>query len=245
MTSSAVEAAACDGFTGHGRPSPMVADAARALTPGEALPVPHWRGRLHTWAFTVALPLGVVLVLFAGHRAARFAVAVYMGSLTAGFGVSAAYHRLSCSPVARRRLRRLDHSLIFVVIAGTYTPVCVLALPERWGIPLLVVVWAGAVTGIILKNVRGTDTANALYLLLGWAAVMAIPAIIEHLPVASLVLMVSGGVAYTIGAVVLFRRRPDPSPRIFGYHEVWHACTVAASACHFTMVCVLVAATRA
>jgi hemolysin III len=211
----------------------------------EELLLPRWRGRLHTWAFAAALPLGVVLVLLADHPAARIAVGVYATCLCAGFGVSAAYHRLARSPVARRRLRRLDHSLIFVVIAGTYTPLCVLALPERWGVPLLVTVWVGAVVGVVLKNVRGADTANSLYLVLGWAAVMASPAIVEHLPVAALALMLSGGLAYTLGAAVLFRRRPDPAPAHFGYHEVWHACTVAASGCHFAMISLLVASTRA
>ena len=208
--------------------------------PGELL-LPQWRGRLHTWAFFAALPLGVVLLVVAEPTAARVAVAVYVACLTAGFGVSAAYHRLARSPVARRRLRRLDHSLIFVVIAGTYTPLCVLALPGRWGVPLLVVVWAGAVAGVTLKNVRGVDAANSLYLILGWAAVIASPAIIRHLPAGPLTLMLAGGLAYTIGAVVLFRRRPDPSPARFGYHEIWHGCTVAASGCHFAMITLLVA----
>ena len=212
--------------------------------PAELLP-PQWRGRLHTWAFFAAPPLGVVLLVVAERFTARVAVAVYVACLTAGFGVSAAYHRLARSPAARRRLRRLDHSLIFVVIAGTYTPLCVLALPERWGTPLLVVVWAGAVAGVALKNVRGVDAANGLYLILGWAAVIASPAIVRHLPPAALVLMLAGGIAYTIGAVVLFRQRPDPSPTRFGYHEVWHACTVAASGCHFAMIALLVASTNA
>jgi hemolysin III len=118
----------------------------------------------------------------------------------------------------------------------------VLALPERWGVPLLVVVWAGAAAGVVLKNIRGLHAANSLYLILGWAAVAASPAIIRNVQVGALALMLGGGVAYTIGAVVLFRRRPDPSPARFGYHEVWHACTLAASACHFAMVSLVVIA---
>jgi hemolysin III len=207
--------------------------------PGE-LVLPQWRGRLHTWAFFATLPLGMVLLLLADRPAARVAVAVYVACLAALFGVSATYHRLARSPTARRRLRRLDHSLIFMLIAGTYTPVCVLALPEHWGIPLLVVVWAGAVAGVALKNIRGFHAANSLYLVLGWAAIAASPAIIHNLPVGALALMLAGGVAYTAGAVVLFRGRPDPSPARFGYHEVWHACTLAASACHFAMVALIV-----
>lgn len=224
--------------------TPWDGGVASSPGPGE-LPLPQWRGRLHTWAFVAALPLGTVLLVVAEHTAARVAVAVYAACLTAGFGVSAAYHRLARSPAARRRLRRVDHSLIFVVIAGTYTPLCVLALPERWGVPLLVVVWAGALAGVALKNVRGVEAANGLYLILGWAAVIASPAIIRHLPAGPLALMVAGGLAYTIGAVVLFRHRPDPSPERFGYHEIWHACTVAASGCHFAMISLLIASTKA
>jgi hemolysin III len=208
------------------------------------LVVPQWRGRLHTWAFFATLPFGLVLLLVADRTAARVAVAIYAACVTAGFGVSAAYHRRLCSPAARRRLRRLDHSLIFVVIAATYTPLCVLVLPPRWGVPLLVMVWAGAAVGVALKNIRGEQSANGLYLVLGWAAVAASPAVIRHMPVPALVLMLAGGLAYTFGAVVLFRRRPDPSPARFGYHEVWHACTVAASACHFAMIAII-ASTRA
>jgi hemolysin III len=224
-----------------------VPDGAVASPPalsGE-MPLPLWRGRLHGWAFFLALPLGVVLLLVAERTGARVAVAVYAACLTVCFGVSAAYHRLALSPAARRRLRRLDHSLIFMLIAGTYTPVCLLALPRRWGIPLLVVVWAGAACGVTLKNVRGVEAANGLYLVLGWAALVASPAVIRHLSTTALALMITGGLAYTIGAVVLFRKRPDPWPTHFGYHEIWHACTVAASGCHFAMIFLLVAATKA
>jgi hemolysin III len=181
------------------------------------LAVPLWRGLFHTWAFFATLPLGVALLLVADGAAARVAVTVYATCLAAGFGVSAAYHRLARSSAARRRLRRMDHSVIFMVIAATYTPLCVLALPDRWGVPLLVVVWAGAAAGVALKNIRGERSANGLYLVLGWAAVGACPALIR-------------------------RGRPDPSPARFGYHEVWHACTVAASACHFGMISLLVVA---
>lgn len=205
-------------------------------------PRPLWRGRLHTWAFVLALPLSAVLLLVAETTVARIAVAIYAACLTVGFGGSAAYHRLARSPTAKRRLRRLDHSLIFIVIAGTYTPLCVLALPRRWGIPLLVTVWAGAAVGVALKNLRGVDTANGLYLVLGWVALAASPAVVRYLPSPALILMVSGGVAYTVGAVVLFRQRPNPWPTHFGYHEVWHACTIAASGCHFAMISLLATA---
>src|SRR5829696_140546 len=153
-------------------PHPAQRPAARSVAPSPAAPAellrPQWRGRLHTWAFFAAPPLGVVLLVVAERTAARVVCTVYAACLTAGFGVSAAYHRLARSPATRRRLRRLDHSLIFVVIAATYTPLCLLALPERWGVPLLVVVWAGAAAGVALKNIRGERSANGLYLVLGW-----------------------------------------------------------------------------
>jgi len=163
------------------------------------------------------------------------------------FGVSAAYHRLARSPVDRARMRRLDHSMIFVVIAGTYTPICLVALPPAWGLPLLVTVWLGAIAGIVLKNrpaERFAHGANALYLVLGWAAVAVVPAILRSMPVVAIVLMGVGGLAYTLGAAVLFRRRPDPWPVHFGYHEIWHACTVVAGASHFGMVWMLTAGAR-
>jgi hemolysin III len=201
--------------------------------------VPSWRGLLHTFAFATAIPAGLALVMAADRPAARAGVAIYALSLVAVFGTSAAYHRLARSPTSRRIMRRLDHSMIYVMIAGTYTPVCLVVLPPAWGIPMLAVVWTGAVVGITLKLVsaeRLSVPANTLYLVMGWTAVVATPTILSHMPGSAVALMVAGGVAYTVGAVVLFVRRPDPHPTIFGYHEVWHALTVAAGACHFLMI---------
>jgi hemolysin III len=206
---------------------------------------PLWRGRIHGWAFVAAWPAGVLLLWAADGAAARTAAAIYGASLVAVFGVSAAYHRLAQSPVARARMRRLDHSMIFVVIAGTYTPICLVALPPAWGLPLLVTVWLGAVAGIVLKSrsvERFAHSANALYLVLGWAAVAVVPAILRSMPIVAIVLMGVGGLAYTLGATVLFRRRPDPWPVHFGYHEIWHACTVLAGGCHFVMIWLVIAA---
>ncbi len=207
-------------------------------------PRPVWRGRLHAWAFAASIPAGVLLVLEADRVPARVAVAVYVASLALVFGTSAAYHRLARSPAARRRMRRLDHSMIYLLIAGTYTPVCLLALPPAWGIPLLAVVWTGAAAGITLKLCgleRFRVPANSLYVVMGWAAIVALPAIVTHVPVHGLVLMVLGGVAYTVGAIVFARRRPDPVPDVFGFHEVWHACTVVAGVSHFAMVWLIAA----
>lgn len=204
---------------------------------------PAWRGRLHTWAFAAGIPAAVLLVLVADQLSARIAVVVYGTSLAAVFGTSAAYHRLARSPTAVRRLRRLDHAMIYVLIAGTYTPLCLLSLPPAWGIPLLVVAWTGAAAGIVLKLVgfdRFVRIANGLYLVLGWAVVVAVPVLVTRLSPAGLALMAFGGLAYTVGAVVLFRRRPDPAPAVFGFHEVWHACTLVAAASHYGLVWLLV-----
>ncbi|MFN0092414.1 MAG: hemolysin III family protein [Acidimicrobiales bacterium] len=205
-------------------------------------PRPTWRGRLHAWAFFCVPPAGLALLVAAQGAAARTAAAIYLVTLAALFGCSAAYHRLATTPRARRIMRRVDHSMIYLLIAGTYTPLCLVTLPKAWGLPLLGVVWGGAAAGITLKLVgfhRFRHAANFLYILLGWAAVAALPAIVGRLSAAELALMVAGGVAYTAGSVILLRRRPDPSPLVFGYHELWHACTVAAGICHFALVWLL------
>jgi hemolysin III len=204
---------------------------------------PRWRGHLHTWAFSAVFPAGLALLLAAPHGTARTGAAIYVVSLAAVYGTSAAYHRLAHSARRRRLMQRLDHSMIFLVIGGTYTPVCILALPLVWGVPLLALVWAGAALGIALKLIgleRFRRSGNALYLVLGWAALVATPVIATHLTALELAFMVAGGVTYTAGAIVLFRQRPDPWPAIFGYHEVWHCFTVVAGVAHFVMVWLVV-----
>jgi hemolysin III len=173
---------------------------------------------------------------------ARFAGAVFALSLSALYGASAAYHLGDWSARSRLWAKRLDHSMIFVLIAGTYTPFCLLALTGPWSWILLIVIWSGAALGIGLKalDVDGfRRTTSALYMALGWAAVLAAPAFLHQLSVDVLILLVVGGVLYTIGAVMLLSRRPNPWPRWFGYHEVWHAMTIAAGACHFAAVLII------
>jgi hemolysin III len=208
----------------------------------EVAALPTWRGRLHAWAFVCALPAGLVLVWAAGHTTERVATAIYVVSLAAMLGTSAAYHRLAKSPAARRVMRRLDHSMIFVLIAGTYTPVCLLALPLTWGIPLLVAAWGLAGLGIVLKAAdvqRRVGLANALYIIVGWLSVVTLPVVLTSMSPVGLALMVVGGLAYTFGALVLLKRRPDPLPAVFGFHEVWHACTLVGVVSHFVMVWVI------
>lgn len=207
-------------------------------------PKPRWRGRLHQYAFIAILPAGWFLLTGAETTAARLAVAVYWASLAAMFGTSASYHRLARTPRTVKWLRRLDHSMIFFAIAGTYTPVCLLVLPRAWGIPMLVAAWVTALAGVILKMLRVTAEGQAagswLYVVLGWGAVLTLPKLLETLGPVRIGLLAAGGVLYTVGAVILGRRSPDPRPSTFGYHEVFHAFTLVGGACHFAMVMMIV-----
>lgn len=205
---------------------------------------PFWRGRLHLIAAIVATPAGIALVLAAHGTASRVAVGIYAASLVALFTVSASYHRLARTETAVKWFRRADHSMIFVLIAGSYTPLCLVALPPQWGIPLLVVVWVTALAGITVKMLkvssRGAAGGSWLYIVIGWAAVIALPAIVTSLSAGQVALMAAGGVIYTIGAIGLWRRWPDIAPRTFGYHEVWHGMTIAAGACHFALMAAII-----
>jgi hemolysin III len=196
-------------------------------------------------AFFVSIPAGIALVALARATTARVGAVAFAATLTGLYGVSAAYHRGQWSAGARRLMRRLDHSLIFVFIAGTYTPVSLLALRPAWGITLLVLVWSGAAVGVLITVMhleRWHRVGFAMYLVLGWLAVLASPQLASSLSKVELALLVIGGVLYTVGAIVLARKRPDPHPTVFGYHEVWHAFVVAANACHFALVLLLVRA---
>ncbi len=201
------------------------------------------RGRIHQAAFFVSIPAGAVLVVLAHGTMATTVAFVYALSLSAVFGSSAAYHRGRWSDRARRRMKRLDHSMIYVLIAGSYTPVSVLVLHGPWQIVILSVAWAGAVLGITLKlaHVDGLRAlTSTLYMVLGWLAVVAFPVLLHGMTPAASILMVTGGVLYTAGAIVFASHRPDPRPATFGYHEIWHAFMVAAAACHWVMVLLVV-----
>jgi hemolysin III len=205
----------------------------------DPLPRPRFRGRIHQVAFFVSIPAGMILVLLADGKVATTVAAVYAVSLAAVFGASAAYHRGRWTERARRWMKRLDHSMIFVLIAASYTPVAALVLGGTWEAVLLSLAWAGAIVGVTLKMARpdGHDVIGGiLYMALGWLAVIALPQLIAQLSVAEAVLMVSGGLLYTAGAIVFATRRPDPAPSTFGYHEIWHAFMVAAASCHYAMI---------
>ena len=204
-----------------------------------APPKPRLRGRIHQVAFWVSIPAGVVLVLLASGPVATAVAVIYAVSLSAVFGSSAAYHRGAWSERARRWMRRLDHSMIFVLIAGSYTPVSVLVLDGTWEAVLLSLVWTGAAVGVTLKMVRpdGLSVTSAiLYIGLGWLAMIALPQLLRGMTTAETILMIAGGLLYTAGAIVFASRKPDPRPDTFGYHEIWHAFMVAAATCHYAMV---------
>ena len=167
-------------------------------------------------------------------------------SLAGLFGVSAIYHTGNWAPHVRARLQRMDHAMIFVLIAGSYTPITLLALQPAWGISLLAIVWTVAVIGVTLALARFGALHRAggyLYIGMGWIVVIALPAVVTLARARrSSLLLFAGGVLYTVGAIGLRLQRPNPRPLVFGYHEVWHAMTVAAAACHFTLVAMLVRA---
>jgi hemolysin III len=202
---------------------------------------------MHQAAFFVALPAGIILVSIARGTSARLAAGIYAASLAGLYASSAAYHRLARSPRVRSLLKRLDHSMIFVLIGGTATPIGLLALHRPWSIVMLVTVWAGVAAGVVLKLLRIEAfrvLSGALYIALGWSVVLVAPQLVHGLSPASLILLGTGGLIYTAGAIVLLRRRPNPSPTRFGYHEVWHSMVIAASACHYAAVYLLLLPAR-
>jgi hemolysin III len=200
---------------------------------------PRLRGVFHQYAFFVSLGSGALLVLLAATTRAAVAVGVYAVSVSALFGVSALYHRVTWTSPARRRMRRLDHSMIFLLIAGTYTPVSLLVLKGTLAIAVLAVVWGGAVAGVVLELAwvgAPRWLGGTVYLALGWVAVVAMPQLFAHLGVAGGLLIVAGGLVYSAGAAVYALRRPDPVPAVFGYHEVFHLLVIAGAAAHFLAI---------
>ena len=201
---------------------------------------PRLRGLSHQWAFFVSLLTGGALVVSAPTAEATVAAAVYAASVAGLFGASALYHRINwASAKARAWMRRLDHSMIFLLIAGTYTPFAVLALHGPLSTAILIAVWAGALAGIVFKLVwiaAPKAVVAAVYVVLGWVAVAAFPQLISRLGVLPTALVAAGGVLYTVGAVIYALRRPDPVPTVFGYHELFHSLVIAAAAHQYAVV---------
>ena len=202
---------------------------------------PTWRGWIHAGTFPVAIVLGIALMILAQGGPAKWAAAVFMASSLLLFGNSALYHRFDWGPRVRGVLKRIDHANILLLIAGTYTPLAVLALEPEKGTLLLYLVWAGALLGILFR-VFWIGAPRwlyvALYLVLGWAAVMYMVDL-ARANVAMMVLVCVGGILYTVGAVIYAMKKPNPWPGRFGFHEIFHVCTVLAFLCHWT-ACLLI-----
>ena len=199
---------------------------------------PRLRGVFHEGGFYAAVLLAIPLALTAEPGRGRLSAIVFSACLAGCFGASALYHRPTWQPVARSWLARLDHAGIYLLIAGTYTPIGLIIMSRAWAVPVLSVVYAGAAAAILLKLfwVQAPKVLSAvLGLSLGWVGVVAYSQI-GKIGAAGIVLILLGGLFYTVGAIVYARRRPDPSPAVLGYHELFHICTLAAAACHWAAI---------
>lgn len=208
---------------------------------GPSIPVkPRLRGVSHQWAFVVSVGLGIALVITAPSGQATTAAAIYAACVMTLFGTSALYHRVNWRrPQARRWMRRLDHSAIFFLIAGSYTPFALLALEGTLADVILVVVWCGALGGIVLKLVwiEAPNWLVALiYVLLGWVIVATAPGLVTAIGLTASSMVGIGGVLYTVGAIIYARHRPDPVPTVFGFHEVFHVLVIAAAGLQYAVV---------
>jgi len=203
---------------------------------------PTWRGWIHAGTFPLAIAAGIVLIALAEGAPAKWSAAVFMTTSLLLFGISAVYHRFNWSPKVKAIFRRIDHSNIFLLIAGTYTPLAICALPPEKSVILLSLVWGGALLGIgfrifWLKAPRWLYVA--LYIVLGWAAMMYIVDLVQA-NVAMMVLILVGGVSYTVGAIFYALKRPNPIPGVFGFHELFHSATLLAFLCHWTAILLIV-----
>ena len=205
----------------------------------EILEKPRLRGVFHQYAFYVAVVAGVVLVALSDSARELVATWIYAAALAAMFGVSALYHRVNWrSPAVRKWMRRLDHSTILLLIAGTYTPFALLAFDGRLADAILIVVWAGAAAGLVL-NLAWVDAPKWLtaivFIALGWVGIAAVPELLQ-VGVAPAVLVFVGGGLYTLGAATYALRRPNPRPAVFGYHEIFHLLVIGAAIAHFIAI---------
>ena len=221
--SDAVPPAADRGFHGH--------------------PKPIFRGFIHLLAFSSALTLAPILIVVTPGVTERFIMAVYALAVVGLFGVSALYHRNDWSERTHSIIRRIDHSMIFVVTAATHTPIALIALPTGPGWALFGVVWIGAILGILGRIFYPHAPAAVVatpYVIVGWSSLFVVNHVWNQLAVAGFVLLIVGGALYTIGAIIYATRRPDPWPEHFGYHEIFHALTVGGAACHYVVIAVFV-----
>ncbi len=200
---------------------------------------PRLRGVSHQVAAFVFPLMGLVAILVAGSPAEKVAVAVYTVGVSCMYATSACYHRINWAPASKSRMRRLDHSMILVAIAATYTPIAVLGLPATTARALLAVVWGLTVAGVLVCNLWLSSPRWLMfvfYLGIGWSAVAVLPSLSSGLGAATFCLLLAGGIVYSVGAVVLSLHWPDPMPAVFGYHEVFHALVVLAGLLFYVVV---------
>jgi hemolysin III len=203
---------------------------------------PRLRGWLHAYAAAISIASGATLVAVAAAMrggVAGLVTAIYCATVTMLFGTSALYHRRAWSPRAHMLMKRLDHSMIFVFIAGTYTPIAALTLPTGAMTAVLIAVWSGALVGVALQTLWPTHPrwlSAPCYIALGWVAAFVFPDLLNNAGVAAFVLIAVGGVVYTVGGVVYAMKRPNPYPGVFGFHEVFHLCTLVAAICHYVAI---------
>jgi hemolysin III len=194
---------------------------------------------MHLIAFVTSLAAGGALVLASEGERRQLVAAVFAGSVAVCFGTSALYHRVAWAPRTRLWMRRLDHAGVFLLIAGTYTPVCLLVLQGAWRFSVLAVVWGGAGFAVLVKFiwVQAPKSLAALTaIVLGWVGVAALPQLVNRLSPFAVALFLAGGVSYTVGACIYAVGRPDPLPRVFGYHELFHALTIVAVTCQYVAI---------
>lgn len=199
---------------------------------------PSWRGWIHTGVLPIAVAGGIVLVVLADGAVAKVAAAIFFACSVLLFGTSAIYHRFNWGPKAKLALKRVDHANIFLLIAGSYTPITLLALPQDKGLPLIIVIWASALLGIGFRVFWITAPRwlyVLIYIAMGWAALVYLVDLLNA-NAAMMILVLVGGLFYTLGAVVYAMKKPNPIPGHFGFHEIFHAFTVLAFLCHWSAV---------
>ena len=239
---SARQNVASDGTSGMSEDDfgslPLI-DAAEPIPADEVKPL--WRGWIHAGVFPIAIAAGIVLLVLANGPAAKWSSAVFVLTSLLLFGNSALYHRFTWKPHTKIILKRIDHANIFLLIAGTYTPLAILALPPEQGTLLLVIVWSGTVLGIAFR-VFWISAPRwlyvPLYVLMGWGAfVFIVPLFAASVPM--MILVLAGGLLYTVGAVIYGMKKPNPVPGVFGFHEIFHSLTVLAFMCHWSAVLII------
>lgn len=229
-------------IAGHARDAAALRASAVRESASESIKKvkPKFRGVSHEWAFFLSLGLGISLLMLADTPKKALAVGIYAVSLCALFGTSALYHRVDWKTVrARMLMRRLDHSMIFLLIAGTVTPFALLTMDGTWSTAILVAVWSAAAIGIVVELLWISSpkwVSAAMYVAVGWIGAVAFPQIVGTAGVWAGLLIATGGLLYTAGAVVYATGRPNPSPTYFGYHEVFHLFVIGAAALHFAAV---------